>query len=155
MPGISSDFRVVVSLFLTGFLRLPLYHVMAWVWIIGCRRDFLKGRWDGKNWLEMGAFKKRGDVICKSEKSQCDLPCYNAKMFWVFCLKFQVEIEIYSRPKTTTRNYEVFVPFEMEENTYSKPAFLEKHGSDGNPPHGQEKGPSICSAVRMFGDYDL
>ena len=73
----------------------------------------------------------------------------------VLSLKFQVEIEIYSRPKTTTRNYEFFVPFEMEENTYSKPAFLETHESDGNPPHGQEKGPSICSAVRMFGDYDL
>ena len=70
-------------------------------------------------------------------------------------MQFQVEIEIYSRPKTTTRNYEVFVPFEMESNTYSKPAFLEKQESDGNPPHGQEKGPSICSAVRMFGDYDL
>ena len=88
---------------------------------------------------------RRANVICHVTMQRC---CF----VWVFfCLQFQVEIEIYSRPKTTTRNYEFFVPFEMGENTYSRPAFLAKHGSDGNPPHGQEKGPSICSAVQLFG----
>lgn len=76
----------IFRLFLGGFLRLPLYHVMAWVWIIGCRRDFLKGRWDGKNWLEMGSFKKRGDVVVRVRRPIviCHVTMQRCCFVWVF-----------------------------------------------------------------------
>ena len=75
----------IFRVFLAGFPEasaLPRHGLGLNHWV---QKGFFEGEMDGKNWLEMGSFKKRGDVICKSEKSQCDLPCYDAKvLFWVW-----------------------------------------------------------------------